>query len=87
MNPSTPRSKNGAPIIVAFENTSHVLMLGDQINFSERGYRLTYQQQHQIAERMRMAVQQDVPLVVVLWPRRPKTITGLELNKQEVKRG
>lgn len=86
MNPSTPQSKDGRPIIVAFENTSHVLMLGDQINFSERGYRLTYQQQHQIAERMRMAVKQDVPLVIVLWPRRPKSITGLELDKQEAKK-
>ncbi|MCA0453268.1 MAG: hypothetical protein LCI00_04760 [Chloroflexi bacterium] len=78
MNPTTPQSKSGQPITVRFDNVSHILMLGDQINFSSRGYRLTYQQQHQIHERMRLAVQQDVPLVIVLWPRAPKSIRGFD---------
>jgi len=82
MNPSTPQSISGQPIILAFENVSHVLMLGDTIAPpTARGISLSYAQRIQIDTRLRMAMQQNVPLVIVLWPSPPKTLVGLEPDR------
>src|SRR5262249_35000012 len=84
MNPSTPTSRDGAPIIVAFENVPHVLMLGDQIAPAPAGrsVSLTFQQRIQIESRLRAAQHQNVPLVIVLWPKKPAVISGLEADRE-----
>lgn len=75
MNISRPTSHNGEPIILAIENVPHIEMVGGQIIRGHRGYRLTYQQQHVIHSKMTAAAAANVPLVIILWPNPPRSIT------------